>query len=284
MEAHINQKINQPASFRLIATDIDGTLANSAGELTPYTIRVLRALSARGLTVALVTGLNPWPARRYLEQLGADIRAISLNGIFLLEDGKVHESEFLAQELVRQVAEMAVEAGYVPQVYGADLVVRYLPAPAGNALMQRLVAERPFQPYVAVESLDALLAVRPAQIAFHETEPRARRLYERLLAEVGDHAYVVFQPGARSWVEVNHAEARKDVALLALARRLDVAPEEIIYFGDNLNDLSVFKAVPHCVAMGNARPEIQALAWQETGTNDEDGVARLLSRLFALEG
>ncbi|MEA3308634.1 MAG: HAD hydrolase family protein [Chloroflexota bacterium] len=270
-------------TFHLIATDIDGTLANSDGELTPYTVRVLRELLTRGLTVILVTGLNPWPARRYLEQLGAGVRTISLNGIFLLEGGAVHEGEFLAPEIVRQVAEIAVAEGYAPQVYGADLVVRYLPAPAGNVLMQRLVAERPFQPYAAVESLEALLAVRPAQIAFHETEPRARRLYERLLTEVGDRAYVVFQPGARSWVEVNHAEARKDVALLALARRLDVAPEEIIYFGDNLNDLPVFKAVPHCVAMGNARPEIQALAWRETGTNDADGVAWLLSQLFDID-
>ena len=271
-------------TFTLIATDIDGTLANSHGGLSLYTVQVLRDLLARGLKVVLVTGLNPWPARRYVEQIGGGIRAISLNGIFLLEDELVHEGEFLAPELVRQAAEIGADAGYVPQVYGADLVVRYLPAPAGNALMQRLVAERPFQPYEAVSSLEKLLAVRPAQVAFHETEPRAEWLYERLLAEMGTRAYVVFQPGERSWVEVNHAEARKDVALFALADRLGVAQEELLYFGDNLNDLPVFEAAPYCVAMGNAQPEIRALAWKTTDTNDADGVARFLNKLFDLGG
>jgi len=270
--------------LRLIATDIDGTLANAQGELTPFTLRVLRALLDEGFPVTLVTGYNPWPARRYVDAIGHGVRAIALNGIFLLEDGEVHEGKFLDPQVVRVAAALMSAQGHTPLVYGADGVTRYWPGQAkGLPYARDLIATRPYQPYEAVESFESLFAVRPAQVAVCDTEERCARLYAALEAAVGDRAYVVFQPGTRAWVEVNHAEARKDVALLALAARLGVAPAEIVYFGDSLNDLPVFKVLPHAVAMGNARPEVKSLAWRIAPTNDEDGVARVLVELFGLE-
>ena len=270
-------------NLRLVATDIDGTLANAQGELTPYTLRVLRALLDEGFPVTLVTGYNPWPARRYVDAIGHGIRAIALNGVFLLEDGKIKEGEFLDPAVIREAVDIMVAQGYIPLVYGADGITRYWPGQAkGLPYVRNLIATRPYQPYEAVESLEALFAIRPAQVSVCDTEERCARLYAALEAAVGERAYVVFLPGTRAWVEVNHAEARKDVALLALATRLGIAPAEIVYFGDSLNDLPVFRVLPHAVAVGNARPEVKSLAWRIAPTNDEDGVARVLAELFGL--
>ena len=73
------------------------------------------------------------------------------------------------------------------------------------------------------------------------------------------------------------------MALLALASRLGVAPDEIVYFGDSLNDLVVFRALWYCVAVDNARPEVKALAWRIAPSNNENGVARMLAELFGLD-
>jgi hydroxymethylpyrimidine pyrophosphatase-like HAD family hydrolase len=96
---------------------------------------------------------------------------------------------------------------------------------------------------------------------------------------------VVYQPAGwsgRSWVEVNHPEARKDAALLTFASGKGISADEIVYFGDNLNDIPVFITIAHSVAVGNARPEVMNLAWRKTLPNNEDGVARFLVDLFAL--
>jgi len=269
--------------LRLIATDIDGTLANAQGALTPFTLRVLRALLDEGVPVTLVTGYNPWPARRYVDAIGRGVRAIALNGIFLLENGEVHEGKFLDPQVVRAAAALMSAQGYTPLVYGADGITRYWPGPDESLRhVRNLIATRPYQPYEAVESFEALFAVRPAQVSVCDTEGRCAQLYAALEAAVGECAYVVFLPGTRAWVEVNHVEARKDVALLALAARLGAAPAEIVYFGDSLNDLPVFKVLPHAVAMGNACPEVKSLAWRIAPTNDEDGVAQVLVELFGL--
>jgi len=266
--------------LRLVATDIDGTLATDRSTLSDATVCVLRQLLDRGVPVVLVTGLNPWPTRRYVEQIGHSIRAIALNGIFLLEDGEVHEGCFVDPAVARAAVGIIVAQDYVPLVYGADGVSRYLPVEGGMDEVSKLVAERPYQPYRAVDSVDALFAVRPAQVSVCDGDARVAALQPSLEAALGNRAYVVRVPGRRAWVEVNHPEARKDVALLALASRLGVAPDEIVYFGDSLNDLVVFRALHHCVAVDNARPEIKELAWRIAPSNNEDGVARVLAELF----
>ncbi len=272
-------------TFRLIASDIDGTLVNDEREVPPYTLRVLRRLLDDGVPVVLVTGQNPWTASRVARQIGHGVRAITMNGVFLLEDDTVHAGEFVDEALAREVAEAVLAQGYAPLVYGEDGVERYIPTPDAEPALASLRAARHYQPFQAVDSLDALFEARPAVISICETFPRAKAIYPLMQEVVGDRAYVVYQPGPqRSWVEVNHRDARKDTALLALARRLGVSADEIVYFGDNLNDLVVFRAVPHSVAVENAHPEVKALAWRIAPSYEREGVARFLAEHFALPG
>ncbi len=264
-------------AFGLIASDIDGTLAAGRGQpIPPRTLKALRALLARGLPVVLVTGLNPWSARRYVEAIGAGARAIALNGVFRLEEGKTREGHFLDEALVREGAQLAMEAGYTPLIYGADGITRYLPGKR-LAAVERLIAERPYQPYRAVESFEALFTVRPTQFSVcGDGEEEVAPLVPLWEAALGEQAYVIFQPGKRTWLEANHPLARKDIALLELAKELGIPREAILYFGDNLNDLVLFRALPHAVAVGNARPEVKALAWRIALPQQEEGVARFI--------
>ncbi|MDF1512518.1 MAG: HAD family hydrolase [Anaerolineae bacterium] len=274
--------------FRMVATDIDGTLVDDNGSLSPVSIQVLRQLLDRGIVVMLVTGLNPWPARRYTEQIGRGIRALCLNGIFLLEDGEIRSGAFIDPDVAREAAKFLQAQGYIPLVYGADNVSRYMPegAPEAMSKVAELVAARPYQPYQPVADFDTLFTVQPAQVSISDTDQRAATIYPALKNAVGDRAYVVYQPTAstdRSWVEVNHPQARKDAALISLAAKMGIPPAEILYFGDSLNDIPVFKALAHPVAVANARPEVLDLAWQTTLTNNAHGVAHFLTTTFDLE-
>lgn len=274
--------------LRLIASDIDGTLANNQGELAPETVAVLQALLHWGMQVVLVTGLNPWSARRYLERIRGshvfdNLRAITLNGIFLLEGETLHEGCFTPMDVIHDVVWCLISEGHVPLLFGKDGVTRYMPSATRMATIEALIASRPYQPFEMVPSLEALFAVRPALVSMTGSAEDASRIHPLLEAMVGNRAYVVYQPGMqRSWVEVNHREARKDIALLTLAARFGIAPHEILYFGDSLNDLPVFEVVPHAVAVANARPEIKARAWKNAQTNDAAGVARFLMECFGV--
>jgi len=269
--------------IRLVATDIDGTLADPNSQLTDLTLRALRAVHDAGIDVALVTGLNPWVARRYAQAIGPWIHVICLNGIFRLNHGEAIPGFYLDPQTAEEAVAHILDQGCVPLVFGDDQVSRYLPRyREGTAEITKLIAERPFQPYVPVAAPEALFPVPPAQVCICDTAERGERLHPVLDAAVGDKAYVILQPGARTWVEVNHPDARKDRALLSFADDLNVAPDEIVYFGDSLNDVPVFENLPYAVAMENARPEVTRLAWKTAETNAEDGVARFLIQHFGL--
>ena len=51
-------------------------------------------------------------------------------------------------------------------------------------------------------------------------------------------------------------------------------------FGDGLNDLSMIEAAGIGVAMSNAHPDVLAAADVVAASNDEDGVAKVISELL----
>jgi hypothetical protein len=61
-------------------------------------------------------------------------------------------------------------------------------------------------------------------------------------------------------------------------RRAGIAMENLVAFGDNNNDISMFEQVGLAVAMGNAAPQIQAHADRVTADHNEDGIALALQR------
>jgi Cof subfamily protein (haloacid dehalogenase superfamily) len=269
--------------FRLVASDIDGTLLTPGNTLSTRTRDTLRQMASRGIAFAFVTGLNPWVTERLIEEVGPWAHAVCLNGIFTLEGGRRMPGRFIDPQVAREAVTLALNHGYVPLVYGEDHVSRYLPLhDQGMAKVRMLIETRPYQPYVSTESEKALFAVRPAQVSVCETLERGSVLFPLLDEALAERAYVVLQPGEPTWVEVAHPEARKDRGLLALAHKLGLEAEQVLYFGDSLNDLPVFETFPYTVAVGNGRPEVKALAWRTTAASEDDGVARFVAEWFSL--
>ena len=66
----------------------------------------------------------------------------------------------------------------------------------------------------------------------------------------------------------------------ALAGEHGVDAADVVAFGDMPNDLPMLAWAGHGVAVANAHPEVHAVADEVTATNDDDGVAQVLERLF----
>ena len=64
--------------------------------------------------------------------------------------------------------------------------------------------------------------------------------------------------------------------LLYLGKKLGIAPEEMMVFGDSGNDLDMIKMAGIGVAMANAEPEVLKAADFVTKSNNENGVGGFL--------
>ena len=68
------------APFRLVASDIDGTLIRGDGSLSPRTIDVLDRLQDRGVPTVLVTGRPVRWLRQLYDQMAEPLPAVCANG------------------------------------------------------------------------------------------------------------------------------------------------------------------------------------------------------------
>jgi hydroxymethylpyrimidine pyrophosphatase-like HAD family hydrolase len=84
--------------------------------------------------------------------------------------------------------------------------------------------------------------------------------------------------GAAGMLEVHAAGVSKVATLSALCGSWGVSAEEVAAFGDMPNDLPMLRWVGHAVAVANAHPAVRAIADDITASNDDDGVALVLSR------
>ncbi|MEZ5088568.1 MAG: HAD hydrolase family protein [Micropruina sp.] len=77
-------------------------------------------------------------------------------------------------------------------------------------------------------------------------------------------------------------ESTKWHALERVLRHYDVEPAHVLGAGDGGNDVGWLSRIGLPVAMGNARPEVHAVARGVAPSNADDGAAHLLERLAAV--
>lgn len=95
---------------------------------------------------------------------------------------------------------------------------------------------------------------------------------------LGDNYFCLLDPS--KVIEISRADVSKGTSIEKIMSILKVDPDDSYAFGDGLNDLGMFKAVGHAIAMGNADEEVKKAAERTCETIIEDGVAKELKRLF----
>lgn len=81
------------------------------------------------------------------------------------------------------------------------------------------------------------------------------------------------------WFDVAPTGWSKANGVRALAAAMGVSLEEVVVFGDNLNDLEMLELVPHSVAVANAVPEAAAAARHHIGASSDEAVAQAMEQI-----
>ncbi len=80
----------------------------------------------------------------------------------------------------------------------------------------------------------------------------------------------------QTWFEIMSRHATKAAATRRIANQ--ISADQVIAFGDNLNDVPLFELADHSCAVANAVPQLLNLADEVLPSNDEEGVASWLER------
>jgi Cof subfamily protein (haloacid dehalogenase superfamily) len=267
--------------YKVIATDLDGTLLNRDHQLDPYTIETVRRLADDGVTFVIATGRHHADVAGIRDVLGIQPYLITSNGarVHAPDGGLIHARDLPAptvQQLVR------------PESAGAHGRVIVNLFTNDSWLIDRDA------PHLLDFHQDSGFNYRVIDLLAHDGEAVAKVLYigepadlaevaKHLAARFGDTLYVTYS--LPDCLEVMTAGVSKGRALRVVLDQLGVDAAHCVAFGDNMNDIDLLETAGHPFMMNNANPDLVARLPRvpRIGTNAEAGVARHLRTLFALE-
>ncbi|WEV43066.1 Cof-type HAD-IIB family hydrolase [Lactobacillus sp. ESL0684] len=267
--------------IKLIAVDLDGTLLTSNNEILPETEKLLKQANEQGIKVVLATGRPLSGVMRYSEQLSLAGKADQYNIVFngaviqnlagkVVMDQKMNYHDFTNMIRLQRLAHVNLHFETPDCFWCCD---RDLAASLAlnAATTNNMIKVRP------VEEIPQDFSFNKVGLTMIDDLQEMDKLWQNLPDWVFAKYDVV-----RSFpeiIELNLKNASKGNALLQLAARLQIAPNQVMVFGDQGNDVSMF-ANPDFkkIAMGNAIEAIKDSADYVTDDNDHNGIAKALKK------
>lgn len=262
--------LQQAQDIKIIFFDIDDTLrVKETGYMPASITSVFESLRQRGILTGIATGRNLRGVVPEIKALNPDF-FVTANGAYVVsQNGEVIYDCPIAKPVVSALVDW-LDAAQVDHVfYGSDQVV----ASRWTDLMA-----------------DAILPVYgqlPVAADFYKTQS----VYQMLTLSDHDDQLVLPQELAESVRMVRWHPHSSDIVSVPISKaegvsrvleELNLQVHEVMNFGDELNDVELFKLGGLSVAMQVSHPQILALADYVTDTVENDGIEKALKALAIL--
>lgn len=273
----------------LIAFDLDGTLLGADNRISDYTAAVVdRAAQAPGLVLVAVSGRGTFAAEHVLEPVPGVDYVICSNGALVCRRSakEVLQERPLALHEVREchtrvngLAEGVCSAWDTTRGIVTEESFRRLASRPGWELDELRVSphhELPDDPSVPLEQRLAPYGRILRQLLLHP-EMSCRDLFTRLDGQV---------PGSptrssASFLEITARGVDKKTALELLCDRLGILPQDVVAFGDHMNDLTMLRWAGRGIAMCDGfGPLLKRIPEHTEVGHADDGVALTIETLL----
>ncbi len=274
--------------IKAIAIDIDGTLVAPEQEVTPRVRRAVAEAQERGILVMLATGRRYDSALPFAQALRLEGPIIVSGGAAVCHtpSGEMYYEDVLPAEGTAACTDLLCDYELQPLLrerHGAGHRLFLGPEHFDN----EATAEYVRREVHGVVRLPHQHLRHTSDVLFAAGLSPDEDLLQRLALEVARIPGVVpmvLPPGPPSVLgspvlDIFSAGTCKARALRFVSERFGFDLAETMAIGDGINDVDLLAAVGLPVAVGNAIPEVKALAQEVVSGVDEDGVAEAIEKL-----
>ena len=262
----------------LYVSDLDGTLLNNAGKLTPRAADMLNCMTEGGTLFSYCTARGLATAGKITERLKLTAPIALMNGVFVYDPltGEYPVRNIFGAEQSSLLEQAILDNGETPMVFalidgrervsyikGAENLKKHLAARRGDKRM------RPLTSYSKMFDGEMYYA------AF--INPKNKSALDKIFTKENGFSHTFYTDTydtSQQWYEVFSSAAGKADSVLKIKEL--TGADELVCFGDNANDIPMFEAADRCYAVGNAIPELKKLADGVIGTNEELGVPEFI--------
>ncbi len=262
----------------LYVSDLDGTLLNNAGKLSPRAADMLNGMTGGGTLFSYCTARGLATAGKITERLKLSAPVALMNGVFIYDPltGEYPVRNIFGAEQAALLKQAILENEETPMVFAVI---------DGRERVSYIKDAENLKKHLSMKKNDRRLRPLTAYNKMFEGEmfyaafinPKNKPALDKIFTPENGFSYSFYTDTydtSQQWYEVFSVKAGKANSVLKLKEL--TGADELVCFGDNANDLPMFEAADRCYAVGNAIPELKARADGIVGTNEELGVPEFI--------
>ena len=262
-------------NIKCILLDIDYTLTKNDGSVTDYTKEIIKKTREKGIYVILCTGRPNIYAIQKSKDSNASPIVIADNGaiIYNYENNEILYKNEITRDILNKIWNISLRDNVDCVLNAIDTRYRHSKFADSkyiktNSYINDINELQECISQIVISSRDykSMLNFKKDFENICELEITNTNLYS-----TKEKDYYFY--------DINKKGNSKGKSILKLIDKLNINIDEVICFGDSMNDKSMFNICINTVAMNNAEDELKNMAIYVTDyTTDEDGVAKFIDQ------
>lgn len=289
--------------YKLVAIDLDGTMLNQYGIITEKTKKAISKAQEKGVEVMIASGRAITSVKRFSKEINSNKYFISGNGAITydIKNNKILSENILSKAKALQIIKICEENSIYYNVYTENGIIAKnlsyntlyyykdnLTKPDENRTHINIVENVYDYFEQREEKILKIMICDEHKAVFNSIVRKLKELSEIEVLEVSHMSRKIIKQGTDEialeyfYTEVSAKDVDKWNALEEIISLMNISKEEVVTIGDNANDLKMITNAGLGVAMGESAPYVKQSADIIAPTNDEDGVAIILNKIFDL--
>lgn len=268
--------------IKLIAFDIDGTIINSRGEVLDQTKALIKKLKEMGIKIILCTGRTfngHWWIREELDLMAYEDLSITSTGAYIRKNatGNALIDKSLTKADVRYIFDQIDDPRLQMSIHTRDVIFINEDKPNEAFLKDKGLVRMPRLAYDSLDDIPdeiARVCLSASPQILKDFEDKHRQAIETRFKYMRNAPFIS---------EILNPLAGKSEALRDLSELTGINLDNMMYFGDGLNDLKSVELVGVGVAMGNGAESTKKAADYVIDTNDEPAIADFIRKYLDID-
>lgn len=251
---------------KILFFDVDGTLYDSEKKLPQSAKQAVLKARENGHEIAIATGRSPFMIAGLLEEL-AITTYVTFNGQYVVHNGEVIYTNSIGVDTLSKIIAFG-ETRNEPVVFLDEKCM--MASVSGHSAISESIQSLKF-PYPAIDA--TYYMKNPVYQTLVFVEEQDEYLYKNQFPTVD------FVRWHKYSCDVLPKGGSKAKGIQVLLEKLGRTVDDIITFGDGLNDIEMLKLSGTSVAMGNGHEEVKKVATHIANHVDENGLAKIMGKL-----
>ncbi len=268
----------------LYISDLDGTLLNSKGKLSTFSLQQLNQLISAGLNFTIATARSWDSTQPIIKGLDLQLPVVLYNGVLVYDPVQKENvaQNFIPKSDVKILFDLCqinqlepivftLDTANQPSAFYKQISNSHMATYINTRIAQKDKRFKEVKDFTKAKQEHTITLIT---IGEFDALARLKSEVEKQTSLEVHFAEDVYYKSAY-WLEFTALNSTKASGIEYLKQTFN--PEKTIVFGDNLNDIPMFEVADEAYATANAREELKQLATGIIGHCDDDAVVKFIT-------